>query len=66
MTIALSRAPGAERVVAPLEVYLDLVYAFVIGQFSQHLASYADQRTGRDAREARRRRMSSTTPTVAP
>jgi low temperature requirement protein LtrA len=32
MRIAVSRAPGAERVVTPLELFFDLVYVFAIGQ----------------------------------
>ena len=37
MRIAVSRAPGAERVVTPLELFFDLVYVFAIGQLSHHL-----------------------------
>jgi low temperature requirement protein LtrA len=34
MRIAVSRAPGGERVVTPLELFFDLVYVFAIGQLS--------------------------------
>jgi low temperature requirement protein LtrA len=46
MRIAVSRAPGAERVVSPLELFFDLVYVFAIGQLSHHLLSHIDLRTG--------------------
>jgi low temperature requirement protein LtrA len=46
MKIALSRAPGAERVVTPLELFFDLVYVFAIGQLSHHLLAHVDLRTG--------------------
>jgi low temperature requirement protein LtrA len=46
MRIAGSRAPGAERVVAPLELFFDLVYVFAIGQLSHHLLEHVDLRTG--------------------
>jgi low temperature requirement protein LtrA len=29
--IAVSRAPGAERVVTPIELFFDLVYVFALG-----------------------------------
>jgi low temperature requirement protein LtrA len=32
MRVAVSRAPGEERVVSPLELFFDLVYVFAIGQ----------------------------------
>jgi len=44
--IAVSRAPGAERVVTPLELFFDLVYVFAIGQLSHHLLEHVDLRTG--------------------
>jgi low temperature requirement protein LtrA len=44
--IAVSRAPGAERVVTPLELFFDLVYVFAIGQLSHHLLGHVDLRTG--------------------
>jgi low temperature requirement protein LtrA len=46
MRIAVSRAPGAERVVSPLELFFDLVYVFAIGQLSHHLVEHVDLRTG--------------------
>jgi low temperature requirement protein LtrA len=46
MRIALSREPGAERDVAPLELFFDLVYVFAIGQLSHHLVAHVDLRTG--------------------
>jgi Bacterial low temperature requirement A protein (LtrA) len=46
MRIAVSRAPGAERVVTPLELSFDLVYVFAIGQLSHHLLEHVDLRTG--------------------
>jgi low temperature requirement protein LtrA len=46
MRIAASRAPGAERVVTPLELFFDLVYVFAIGQLSHHLLEHIDLRTG--------------------
>jgi len=45
MRIAVSRAPGAERVVTPLELFFDLVYVFAIGQLSRHLLEHVDLRT---------------------
>ena len=45
MRIAVSRAPGAERVVTPLELFFDLVYVFAIGQLSHHLLEHVDLRT---------------------
>jgi low temperature requirement protein LtrA len=44
--IAVSRAPGAERVETPLELFFDLVYVFAIGQLSHHLLEHIDLRTG--------------------
>jgi low temperature requirement protein LtrA len=44
--IAVSRAPGAERDVSPLELFFDLVYVFAIGQLSHHLLEHVDLRTG--------------------
>jgi low temperature requirement protein LtrA len=44
MRIAVSRAPGAERVVTPLELFFDLVYVFAIGQLSHHLLEHVDLR----------------------
>jgi low temperature requirement protein LtrA len=46
MRIAVSRAPGAERVVTPLELFFDLVYVFALGQLSHHLLEHVDLRTG--------------------
>ena len=46
MRIDVSRAPGAERVVTPLELFFDLVYVFAIGQLSHHLLEHVDLRTG--------------------
>jgi low temperature requirement protein LtrA len=46
MRVAVSRAPGAERVVTPLELFFDLVYVFAIGQVSHHLLEHIDLRTG--------------------
>ena len=46
MRIPVSRAPGAERVVTPLELFFDLVYVFAIGQLSHHLLEHVDLRTG--------------------
>ena len=46
MRIAVSRAPGAERIVTPLELFFDLVYVFAIGQLSHHLLEHVDLRTG--------------------
>ena len=46
MKIAVSRAPGEERVVTPLELFFDLVYVFAIGQLSHHLLEHVDLRTG--------------------
>ena len=45
MRIAVSREPGAERVVTPLELFFDLVYVFAIGQLSHHLLEHIDLRT---------------------
>jgi low temperature requirement protein LtrA len=46
MKIAVSRPPGAHRVVTPLELFFDLVYVFAIGQLSHHLLAHMDLRTG--------------------
>jgi low temperature requirement protein LtrA len=46
MRVAVSRGPGAERVVTPLELFFDLVYVFAIGQLSHHLLEHVDLRTG--------------------
>ena len=46
MRIAVSRAPGTERDVSPLELFFDLVYVFAIGQLSHHLLEHVDLRTG--------------------
>jgi low temperature requirement protein LtrA len=46
MRVAVSREPGAERVVTPLELFFDLVYVFAIGQLSHHLLEHVDLRTG--------------------
>ena len=45
MRIAVSREPGAERAVTPLELFFDLVYVFAIGQLSHHLLEHVDLRT---------------------
>jgi low temperature requirement protein LtrA len=45
MRIAVSRAPGARRVVTPLELFFDLVYVFAVGQLSHHLLEHVDLRT---------------------
>jgi low temperature requirement protein LtrA len=45
MRLAVSRAPGAERAVTPLELFFDLVYVFAIGQLSHHLLEHVDLRT---------------------
>ena len=42
----MSRAPGAEREVSPLELFFDLVYVFAVGQLSHHLVAHLDLRTG--------------------
>jgi low temperature requirement protein LtrA len=44
--IAVSRAPGAERVVTPLELFFDLVCVFAIGQLAHHLLEHVDFQTG--------------------
>ena len=46
MSVAVSRAPGAERVVAPLELFFDVVYVFAIGELSHHLLEHVDLRMG--------------------
>jgi hypothetical protein len=46
MRIAVSRAPGAERDVTPLELFFDLVYVFAIGRLSHHLFEHVDQQDG--------------------
>ena len=46
MRITVSREPGAERDVSPLELFFDLVYVFAIGQLSHHLVAHVDLRTG--------------------
>jgi low temperature requirement protein LtrA len=46
MRVAVSREPGTERVVTPLELFFDLVYVFAIGQLSHHLLGHLDLRTG--------------------
>ena len=46
MKIAVSRAPGTEREVSPLELFFDLVYVFAISQLSHHLLEHVDLRTG--------------------
>ena len=45
MRIAVSRQPGAERDVSPLELFFDLVYVFAIGQLSHHLVAHVNLRT---------------------
>jgi low temperature requirement protein LtrA len=44
--MAVSRAPGAQRVVTPLELFFDLVYVFAIGELSHHLLEHVDLRSG--------------------
>ena len=51
MRIAVSRAPGAERVVFPLELFFDLVHGFAIGQLSHHLLEHVDLRIRRRDRD---------------
>ena len=46
MRVAVSRAPGAERVVTPLELFFDLVYVFAVGEISHHLLEHVDLRRG--------------------
>src|SRR6478609_2031811 len=46
MRIAVSRAPGVDREVSPLELFFDLVYVFAIGQLSHHLVERVDLRRG--------------------
>jgi hypothetical protein len=46
MRIALSRQPGTERDVSPLELFLDPLHLFAIGQVSHHLIGHVDLRTG--------------------
>ena len=46
MRIAVSRAPGAEREVSPLELFFDLVYVYAIAQLSHHLLEHGGLRTG--------------------
>ena len=46
MRVAVSRAPGTERAVRPLELFFDLVYVFALAQLSHHLAEHVDLRTG--------------------
>ena len=55
MRIAVSRAPGAGRVVTPLELFSDLVYVFAIGQLSHHLLEHGPlvERGGLQPPEAR-------------
>jgi len=44
--LVVSRAPGSERVVTPLELFFDLVYVFAIGELAHHLLAHVDVRTG--------------------
>jgi low temperature requirement protein LtrA len=44
--MTVSRAPGTERAVSPLELLFDLVYVFAIGELSHHLLEHVDLRTG--------------------
>jgi low temperature requirement protein LtrA len=46
MRVAVSRAPGEERVVTPIELFFDLVYVFALGELSHHLLEHLDLRTG--------------------
>jgi len=46
MKLVVSRAPGVERVVTPLELFFDLVYVFAIGELAHHLLAHVDVRTG--------------------
>jgi low temperature requirement protein LtrA len=47
MRIAVSRAPGGERVVTPLELFFDLVYVFAVGQLSHHPSRWISRRAPR-------------------
>ena len=42
----VSRAPGTERIVTPLELFFDLVYVFAIGELAHHLVAHVDVETG--------------------
>jgi len=42
----VSRVPGSERIVTPLELFFDLVYVFAIGELAHHLLEHVDVRTG--------------------
>jgi low temperature requirement protein LtrA len=46
MRVAVRRAPGAERVVTPLELFFDVVYVFALQQLSHHLLEHVDMRAG--------------------
>ena len=46
MRTAVLRVAGAERVVAPIELFFDVVYVFAIGQLSHHLLEHVDLGTG--------------------
>jgi hypothetical protein len=46
MSIAVSRAPDADRVATPRELFFDLAYVFAIGQLSHHLLEHLDLRIG--------------------
>jgi low temperature requirement protein LtrA len=46
MRTEVLRAPDAERVVSPIELFFDLVYVFAIGELSTHLLAHVDLRTG--------------------
>jgi low temperature requirement protein LtrA len=46
MRTAVSREPGTQREVDPLELFFDLVYVFAIGQLSHHLVAHVGLRTG--------------------
>lgn len=45
MRVAVSRAPGGQRVVTPLELFFDLVCVFGIGRLSHRLLEHVDLRT---------------------
>ena len=50
MRIAVSRAPGADRDVTPLELFFDLVYVSANAQLSHHLLEHVDLRHGAERR----------------
>jgi low temperature requirement protein LtrA len=46
MRNAVWRVAGAERDVAPIELFFDVVYVFAVGELSHHLLEHVDVRTG--------------------